>query len=117
MLKIRIIPSKDVEQNMRRQMYYFDERITELERVIQQLGSLSGMDGAQAALRREKGRLEESRRTLDRMIKCLEKTILSYNSCENRICDNAQQEAVIYRRRIIGLSDLGTVSAMLRAVS
>lgn len=90
MLKIKIIQSKDVEHNMRRGLHSIDERISELECVIQQLGSLSGMDGVQAGLRREKGRLEESRRTLDTMIKCLDKTILSYNSCEDRICDNAE---------------------------
>lgn len=106
----------EIQQNLRQQLGSLDSEIGELERVLQQLGGLSGMDAVLMGLRRQRNRLEESRRTLDRMLQCIEKTILYYNSCEDRICDFALQEIIVYRRRRVGVSNLGTISGMLQSV-
>lgn len=116
MLKIRINPVMDIQRDLRRQLSSLDSEIGELERVLPQLGGLSGMDTVQMGLRRQRDRLEESRRTLNRMLQCIEKTILYYNSCEDRICDFAQQEIIVYRRHKIGVSDLGSISGLLQSV-
>lgn len=116
MLKIRMNQAIDVQQNLERQLRHLDGQIGDLEQVMQQLNGLSGMDGVLMGLRRQRDRLEESRRTFYRMTQCLEKTILYYSSCEDRICDYAQQEAIVYRRYIIGASSLSNISGMLQSV-
>lgn len=116
MLKIRMNQAIDIQQNLERQLRFLDNQTGDLEQVMQQLGGLSGMDGVLMGLRRQRDRMEESRRTLNRMIQCLEKTILYYNSCEDRICDYAQQEAILYRRYIIGASSLRNISGLLQSV-
>lgn len=116
MLKIRMNQSIDVQQNLGHQLRFLDNQTDELEQVMQQLNGLSGMDGVLMGLRRQRDKIEESRRTLDRMVQCLEKAVLYYNSCEDRICDYAQQEAIIYRRYIIGASSLSNISGLLQSV-
>ena len=116
MLKIRINPVIDVQQNLKQQLRSLDNEIGETEQVMRQLSGLSGMDAVLMGLRRQRDRMEESRRTLYRMIQCLEKVFLYYNSCEDRICDYAQQEIIVYRRHRIGTSDLGNISDLLRSI-
>lgn len=116
MLKLRINLVMEIQQNLRQQLGSLDSEIGELERVLPQLGGLSGMDGVLMGLRRQRDRLEESRRTLDRMLQCIEKTVLYYDSCEDRICDYAQQEIIVYRRSRIGMSDLGGISSLLQSI-
>lgn len=117
MLEIRINQTMDVQQNLEHQLRSLDNQIGDMEQVMQRLGGLSGMDGVLMGLRRQKDRLEESRRTLGRMAECLEKTILYYNSCEDRICDYAQQEIILYRRHLIGTSSLSGISGLLQSVT
>ncbi|MDE7028952.1 MAG: hypothetical protein K2P63_03125 [Lachnospiraceae bacterium] len=116
MLKIRIDQAIYVQQNLLQQLRSLDSAIGELEQAMQQLNGLSGMDGVLMGLRRQKDRLEESRRTLDRMSRCMEQTILYYNSCEDRICDYALQEIIIYRRHRIGTSNLSGLSGLLQSI-
>lgn len=116
MLKIRVNPVMEIQQNLRQQLGSLDSEIGELERVLSQLGGLSGMDAVLMGLRRQRNRLEESRRTLDRMLQCIGKVILYYNSCEDRICDYALQEIIVYRRHRIGVSDLGSISGLLQSI-
>lgn len=116
MLRIKLNPSMDIQQNLVRQLRSLDNEIGEIEHVMQQLGGLSGMDAVLMGLRRRRDQLEESRRTLDRMQKCLEKVILSYDSCEDRLCDYAQQEIIVYRRHSIGTSSLDNISGLLQSV-
>ena len=116
MLKVRIDQAIYVRENLEQQRYSLNNQIWDMEQVMQRLNCLSDMDGPMAALRRQKERLEESKRTLDRMSQCLDKTILYYNSCENRISDYAQQETIVYRRHAIGTNNLQNISGMLRSV-
>lgn len=116
MLKIRIDQAMDVQQNLKQQLRSLDNEIGETEQVMQQLSGLSGMDAVLMGLRRQRDRLEESRRTLDRMQQCMEQVILCYDSCEDRICDYAQQEIIVYRRHRIGTGSLSSISGLLQSV-
>jgi len=116
MLKIRISQVIDVQQNLKQQLGRLNNEIGDMEQVMQQLNGLSGMDEVQMALRRRRDQLEESYRTLNRMIQCIEKAVLYYSSCEERICDNAQQEIIVYRRHRIGISNLSNISGLLQSV-
>ncbi|MBQ6787680.1 MAG: hypothetical protein IJO85_08160 [Lachnospiraceae bacterium] len=116
MLEIRMNQVIYVQENLEQQLVSLNNQIWEIEQVMQRLNYQSGMEGSLAGLRRQKDRLAESKRTLDRMVQCLEKMILYYNSCENRICDYALQEVVVYRRHVVGINNLQNISGLLQSV-
>lgn len=116
MLKVRMNQVIYVQENLEQQLYSLNNQIGEMEQVMRGLGYLSDMDGPLAGLRRQRDRLEESKRTLDRMVQCLDNVILYYNSCENRICDYALQESIVYRRHGIGTNNLQNISGLLQSV-
>lgn len=116
MLGVKIDHAAYVQENLEQQLRFLDNQLWDLEQVMQRLNSLSSMDGVLERLRKQRTQLEEARRTLDRMAQCLNKAILYYNSCENRIGDYAQQEAVAYKRHIIGTSSLQNISDLLHFV-
>ena len=116
MLEVVINQAVYVQENLEQQRNFLNNQIWELERVMQDLNGLSDMAGPLSALRRERESLQESKRTLDKMAQCLEKTILYYNSCENRICDDVQQEAIVYRRHTIGTGSPQNISELPHSV-
>lgn len=116
MLKIRMNQVIYVQESLERQLRSLNNQIWEIEQVMQQMNCLSDMERPLWGLRRQKDRLEEERRTLDRMEQCLHRVITYYNSCESRICDYAEQEAVVYRRHAVGTSRLENISDMLQSV-
>lgn len=116
MLRIRMNQTVKVWEDLQQQLRFLNNQIWDIEQVMQRINSMSDMDGPMAALRRQKEKLEESKRTLDRMARCLDKANLYYNSCENRICDYAQQETILYRRHAIGTNNLQNISNLLQSV-
>lgn len=114
MLSVRISPMAIVQNNLEQYKRQIDNQIWEMEQVLSRLNGLSDMDGPIAGLRGQIANLEEADRYMDRMSRCLNQTIQNYNSCENRICDYAQQEAVVYARHRIGTNDLHNISDMLQ---
>lgn len=116
MLEVVINQAVYVQENLEQQRNFLNNQIWELERVMQDLNGLSDMSGPLSALRRERERLQESKRTLDEMAQCLDKTILYYNICENRIYDYVQQEAIVYRRHTIGTDSPQNTSGLPHSV-
>lgn len=85
----------------------------ETEAIIRDLSSLSGMGEVLTRLRTEYGRMQEEARVLGQMMQGLDKTVLYYRNCENRICENAEQSAIRYVRREIGMNDFSQIANLL----
>lgn len=88
----------------------------ETESIIRELGTLSGMGDIILRLRGAHGRMQEENRVLRQMMQGLDKTVLYYMNCENRICENAEQSMIRYVRREIGMNDLSQISDLLGEV-
>lgn len=83
----------------------------EAEAAARELGSLSGMGEVLVRLEGELGRMQEESRVLGQMMQGLDRTVLYYRNCENRICGNAEQGVIRYVRKEIGRNDLSQISA------
>ena len=88
----------------------------ETETVARELGSLSGMGEVLIRLRGELGRMQEEVRVLRQMMQGLDKTVLYYMNCENRICENTEQGVIRYMRKEIGMNDFSQISNLLGEV-
>lgn len=88
----------------------------ETESIIRELGSLSGMGEVLTRLKSQHGRMQEENRALKQMMQGLDKAVLYYMNCENRICENAEQGVIRYLRREIGINDFSRISDLLSAV-
>lgn len=88
----------------------------ETESIIRELSSLSGMGDVITRLKGKHGRMQEENRVLRQMMQGLDKTVLYYINCENRICENAEQSMIRYVRREIGMNDLSQISDLLGEV-
>lgn len=88
----------------------------EAESVVRELGSLSGMGEVLIRLRGELGRMQEETRVLRQMAQGLDRTVLYYQNCENRICENAEQSVIRYVRKEIGMNDFSQISNLLGEV-
>ena len=91
-------------------------KIFELEHVIRELRSLSDMDGPIAELTRQVSEMELQYTILKQMMMALNKAILTYMSCENRICNYGEQNVIIYNRQEIGVNDLSDISDILNGI-
>ena len=84
----------------------------ETESIIRELGILSGMEDIILRLRGTHGRMQEENRVLRQMMQELDKTLLYYMNCENRICGNAEQSMIRYVRREIAGNDLSQIPGL-----
>ena len=74
---------------------YFE--IQEIEKVMNALSSLSGMDKVIQQLQVKKRELEEQQQELLQMIQGLMKIRRCYSTAENRICENGEECRVRYQ--------------------
>ncbi len=88
-------------------------QMLELEDAIRQLRSISCMEEAVAKLEYLHSEMDFERTVLRQMMLGLNQTILSYLSCENRICDNGEQSVLYHARRETGINDLSGISNIL----
>lgn len=89
----------------------------EMEAIIREVESLSGMEEILARLKSQHGIMQEENRVLRQMMQALDKTILSYRNCENRICENGEQSMIRYARREIGMNYFSHISELFGTVS
>ena len=114
MFSIKINRVIEVGDNLERVLRSLNQEICELESVIRNLARFSCMEEVRYQLRRKLQKMNDEKNNLTQLIKCLDKIVLYYSSCENRIQDYAEQEVIYYQRRDIGVNDLRNVSAMLQ---
>lgn len=101
---------------LEKQVFSLREQITETEQVVRELGQLSGLDEAIEELKRLRAGMESQNNTLHRMMMALNGCVLDYMSCENRICDNGEQNVARYRRQTIGNNDFSAIADILKYV-
>jgi hypothetical protein len=76
-----------------------------VQQVKSNLSGLSGMDNVRRSLDNQISAIENEYYILSQMLQTLNKILLNYSKCENRICDNAEQSIIVYQRREIGNND------------
>ncbi len=91
-------------------------QIAELEYAIRELRYMSGMEESVARLESLHSEMEFEHFALKQMMFGLNKVILSYISCENRICDNGEQNVFHYARRETGENDFSNISDILNGI-
>lgn len=89
------------------------EQTAELEQAVKELKGLSGMDNVIAGLMACHSQMEFEDMVLRQMAQGLHKTVVNYMQCENRICDDAEQNVIIYERQEIGVNDFSGVTDIL----
>ena len=77
------------------------------------LSGMSGMDGPVAALGRVISEMEEEHQTLRNVSQGLDKILWIYQNGENRICDNAEQNLILYKRMDFMNVSLKVISEIL----
>ena len=98
---------------LEKQVSELSGQMMELEQVIKELRSLSYMTEPVARLEHQHSEMEFQYNVLKQMMLALNKTILNYMSCENRICDNGEQNVVVYARQEIGVNDFSDITKIL----
>lgn len=113
-----IVTSQAIEdcEQLERCVLQFAAQNLETEAIIRELGSLSGMGEVLTRLKAQHGTMQEENRALRQMMQALDKTVLYYRNCENRICENGEQSMIRYARREIGMNDFSRISNLLGEV-
>lgn len=91
-------------------------QMIELEQVIRELRSLSYMEEPIARLEHQYSEIDFQNKVFRQMMLALNKTILNYMNCENRICDNGEQNVILYARQEIGVNDFSDISNILSGI-
>lgn len=86
---------------LEKQLSELSGQIVELKCVIRELQDLSCMEESIAGLRHQHSEMDVHHIILRQMLLALNEIILDYLSCENRICDNGEQNVNSYSRREI----------------
>lgn len=88
-------------------------QMLQLEEAIRELRSISCMEEAVARLEYLYSEMDSERTVLRQMMLGLNQTVLSYLSCENRICDHGEQNVLYHARRETGINDFSGISNIL----
>lgn len=102
--------------HIEKQSVGLSNQVIELERAIKTVRSLSSMEEPVAKLERLCQELDSEQMELNQMMWALNKTILNYLSCENRICDNSEQNTILYARQEIGSNDFSDITSILSGI-
>lgn len=98
---------------LEKQTYELLELMQELEQITEEVQSLSCMEEPIARLKHQHSEMDSEHTVLKQMLMGLNKIILDYMNCENRICDNGEQNVILYARQEIGNNDFTEISGIL----
>ena len=101
---------------LEKQVSELSGQMIELEQAIKELSNLSYMTEPVTRLEHQHSQMEFQYNVLKQMMLALNKTILNYMSCENRICDNGEENVVLYARQEIGVNDFSDISKILSGI-
>lgn len=102
--------------NLERQVSEMSEQRLELEQIIKELKSLSGMEEPVGRLENQYSELKFQYTVLRQFMLGLNKIVLDYLNYENRICDNSEQNIILYARQEIGINDFSTILNILSGI-
>jgi hypothetical protein len=105
MFSIRLEQAAVCCSELESQSRHLRDQIYEVQQVKGNLSGLSGMDNVKRRLDNQISAIENEYYILSQMLQALNKILLNYSKCENRICDNAEQSIIVYQRRDIGDND------------
>jgi type II secretory pathway component GspD/PulD (secretin) len=98
------------------QVYDLKNQMCELENVVKSIKGLSGMDDVIERLEKQSSNLEQEYRQLNRMLQALNKILVYYSKCENRILDNGEQSVILYNRKKVGTNDFSGILNILNSI-
>lgn len=102
--------------NLEKQISELYDQMMELEQAIRELRTLSCMEEPISKLEHQYLEMDFQYAILRQMMLGLNKIILDYMNCENRICDNGEQNVTLYTRQEIGINDLSNISNILSGI-
>ena len=88
----------------------------ELEQAVRELRELSGMEGLIEGLMQRYLEIEDEFIILNQILLVLNKTILNYLDCENRICSNTEESVIFHTGWEIGTNDFSGISDILNKI-
>lgn len=94
MFRINIEPVISSSTYLESQAAELQQMNIDLDGIIRNLSSLSSLGEQISRLKNQKKTLEEEQSALLQLAQGLDKTVLYYIHCENRICDNAKEQTV-----------------------
>lgn len=89
-IKVEVIAEEGAQLEHQRQE--LNRQIFELEGVIGNLSSLSGMEECISRLKVQMSEMNAEYSLFSQMTQILDKAVFYYINCENRLCDNADQK-------------------------
>lgn len=102
--------------NLEKQISELYDQMVELEQAIRELRNLSCMEEPISKLEHQYSEMDFQHTVLRQMMLGLNKIILDYMNCENRICDNSEQNVTLYTRQEIGINDFSNISNILSGI-
>lgn len=111
-----IITNQTIQEcsQLERQTSELMENILELQQVTNEVRRLSCMEDPVIRLENIYSEIDFEYSVLRQMMSGLNKVILSYMNCENKICDNGEQNVIQYRRQEIGINDFSGIANILQ---
>lgn len=114
MFSIRIDQMIAEYDSVERQTAELSRQLPELEQAIRELRNLSGMEGVISGLRKQHSEMEAESVVMNQMVQALGRISLDYMNCENRICDNGEQNVIYYTRQRIGVNEFTGIANILK---
>lgn len=102
--------------HMERETLELSAQGIKLDEAISELKSLSAMGEAVTRLEHLRVQLDTEDMILRQMAQALNKALLYYINCENRVCGNAEQSVVTYAQRKAGMNRFSAIADILGGI-
>lgn len=86
----------------------------ELEKVMQAAAFIPGMENIVIRLGRELVQIQEEETVLRQLLQALDKILLNYTGCEDRIINDFEQNVYFFKPRDVGIFQIPKVSDLIR---
>ncbi len=86
----------------------------ELEKVMQAVAFIPGMENIVIRLGRELVQIQEEETVLRQLLQALDKILLNYTGCEDRIINDFEQNVYFFKPRDVGIFQIPKVSDLIR---
>lgn len=86
----------------------------ELEKVMQAAAFIPGMEEITVRLRKELAQVREEENVLLQMLQALDKILLNYAGCEDRILNEFEQNVYFFKPRDVGVFQIPKVSDLVK---
>ena len=112
-MKVIINQLQDGCRRIEWQIRLLSYAIDELEVVIGKITSFSGMGNLEGVLRYNFGQLLEEEELLRQMLLVLDKVLISYTDCENKILSQYEQNQYSFVHKQMGILQISKISSII----